>query len=327
MKMITDYKKLLLVSAVFILFCVCALGYNYINTGQIVEKSIDFNGGTIASVIINNSDFDMGAIEYAANDNLDDVVVRTASGNYDTSIIFESENIITQDDITDILDSSGTEYDADDISIQTVGAALGKEFMREAMFAIAIAFVLMGAIIFLTFKSVVPSVAIISAAAVDIIFAMALMTIFNIKLSLGTFAALLLLIGYSVDTDILLTTRLLKRKSEGTLDERIASAMKTGITMTTSAIVAFGVLFCISTSSMLDQIALVIIFGLLADYVTTWFQNVGLLKWHLKKEEKEDEENTEEIKKPKFVRKKSAKTENRKNWAKKKKQRKKGNKR
>ena len=40
-------------------------------------------------------------------------------------------------------------------------------------------------------------------------------------------AAFLLLIGYSIDSDILLTTKVLKRRM-GTLFERVKSAMKTG---------------------------------------------------------------------------------------------------
>ena len=243
--------------------------------------------------------------------------MRTTSGDAGTSIVFESENVITQESISDILDSAAILHDKDDINIQSVGAALGEEFMRQAITAVIFAFVLMGLIIFLTFRTIVPSVAIISAAILDILFAMALMVIFNISLSLGTLAALLLLIGYSVDTDILLTTRLIKRKSEGTLDERVSSSMKTGITMTTSAIAAFSVLYLVSTSVVLDQIALVIIFGLLADYITTWFQNVGLLRWYLRdkdKDEENDEEEEEDKKKPRYVRRqeKTKKTKNKK---------------
>ncbi|MCK5289439.1 MAG: protein translocase subunit SecF [Candidatus Aenigmarchaeota archaeon] len=306
MKMITDYKKLLLISLILAVFSVGVLGYNYSTTGDILDKSIDFKGGTVASVAISDTDLDLAFVEGIAKDKLGKVVVRTTSGNIGTSIVFESENVITQESISDILDSAAILHDKDDINIQSVGAALGEEFMRQAITAIIFAFVLMGLIIFLTFRTIVPSVAIISAAILDILFAMALMVIFNISLSLGTLAALLLLIGYSVDTDILLTTRLIKRKSEGTLDERVSSSMKTGITMTTSAIAAFSVLYLVSTSVVLDQIALVILFGLLADYITTWFQNVGLLRWYLrdkdKDEENDEDEEEEDKKKPRYVR-------------------------
>lgn len=305
MKMITDYKKLLLISLIVVVFSVGVLGYNYSTTGDILDKSIDFKGGTVASVTVEDSGFDRAFVEGIAKDKLGSVVVRTTSGESGVSIVFESENVITQESISEILDIAAISYDKDNISIQSVGAALGEEFMRQAIMAVIFAFVLMGIIIFMTFKTIVPSVAIISAAAVDILFAMALMVVFNISLSLGTLAALLLLIGYSVDTDILLTTRLIKRKSEGTLDERVSSSMKTGITMTTSAIAAFSVLYLVSTSSVLDQIALVIIFGLIADYMTTWFQNVGLLRWYLRDKDKDEEAEEEEEKaKPRYVRRK-----------------------
>jgi len=302
MKMITDYKKLLLISLIVVIFSVSVLCYNYSTTGDFLDKSIDFKGGTVASVAIEDSGFDLAFVEGIATEKLGKVVVRTTTGDIGTSIVFESENVITQESISDILDSAAIPYDKDEISIQSVGAALGEEFMRQAIMAVVFAFVLMGIIIFMTFKTIVPSIAIISAAAVDILFAMALMVIFNINLSLGTLAALLLLIGYSVDTDILLTTRLIKRKSEGTLDERVSSSMKTGITMTTSAIAAFSILYLVSTSAVLDQIALVIIFGLLADYITTWFQNVGLLRWYLRDKDKGEEDEEEEKTKPRYVR-------------------------
>jgi len=298
--MITDYKKLLIISFILIFFSVGVLGYNYLQTGEILDKSIDFKGGTVASVVVLSGTVDVSAIKDVANDKIGQVVVRTSTSDEDTSIIFESENVMQDKDIIDILDLAGISYDSNDINIQSVGAALGAEFMKQALIAVMFAFGFMAIIIFLTFKTFVPSIAIIASATVDILFAMALMVIFGVTLNLGTLAALLLLIGYSVDTDILLTTRLIKRKGEGTLDERVASAMKTGVTMTTSAITAFAVLYLVSTSVVLDQIALVIIFGLLADYITTWFQNVGLLKWYLRDEEKVEEETVK--KKPRYVR-------------------------
>jgi len=50
------------------------------------------------------------------------------------------------------------------------------------------------------------------------------------KLSTAGIAAFLMLIGYSVDTDILLSSHLLKRK-EGGMWVRLHSAFKTGIMM------------------------------------------------------------------------------------------------
>jgi len=76
---------------------------------------------------------------------------------------------------------------------------------------------------------------VISAIA-DILIAAASMNLTGVQLSLGTVAALLMLIGYSVDTDILLSMRVLKRK--GAVDEKIVGAMGTGLTMTGTTIAA-----------------------------------------------------------------------------------------
>jgi preprotein translocase subunit SecF len=119
------------------------------------------------------------------------------------------------------------------------------------------------------------------------------MDVFGIALSLGTVAALLMLIGYSVDTDILLTTRLLKRKGE--LGDKIKDAMKTGMTMTLTTLAALIALFLVSSGSYLvssftridiiRDISVVLIFGLIADIINTWMTNVGILKWYLEKGE------------------------------------------
>jgi preprotein translocase subunit SecF len=118
--------------------------------------------------------------------------------------------------------------------------------------------------------------------------AVALMNLFHIELSFGTFAALLMLIGYSVDTDILLTTKVLGERKY--IDKKIASVRATGLTMTIAALAAFLVLHIFSTYdfvlglapiTVLSAISTVMIFGLLADIMNTWFLNAGLLKWYM----------------------------------------------
>jgi preprotein translocase subunit SecF len=117
---------------------------------------------------------------------------------------------------------------------------------------------------------------------------MAMMNVFGVELTFGTLAALLMLIGYSVDTDILLTTKVLGERKY--LEKKIASCRATGLTMTVTAIVAFLVLWAVSSFSyliglsnipVLASIAVVMIFGLSADIIFTWLFNAGLLKWYM----------------------------------------------
>ena len=84
--------------------------------------------------------------------------------------------------------------------------------MSQVYFALAFAFLFMSITVFIIFRNLVPSLAVIAAALCDIIIAVGGMSLFGIPLSVATVGALLMLIGYSVDTDILLTTRVLKAK-------------------------------------------------------------------------------------------------------------------
>jgi len=170
-------------------------------------------------------------------------------------------------------------------SQKEISPTLSKRFWSDGLKAVAFAFLFMAVVVYLVFKSPVPSLAVILAALSDIIMALGFMSLLDIPISTATVAALLMLIGYSVDTDILLTTRVLKRKV-GNLEERIREAMKTGITMSMTTIVAMFVLYLVVTylvpaAILLRDIALVILFGLIADLLTTWLTNVGILKYYL----------------------------------------------
>jgi preprotein translocase subunit SecF len=126
-----------------------------------------------------------------------------------------------------------------------------------------------------------PSFAVIVSAFADIIMTLALVNILGIKMSSAGIIAFLMLIGYSVDTDILLTNRILK-KGEGSINEKIFRSFKTGITMTATSFFAFLIALIIvsSFSVILTQIFTILVIGLGFDIINTWITNVSLLKWH-----------------------------------------------
>ena len=102
------------------------------------------------------------------------------------------------------------------------------------------------------------------------------------SMSLASFACLLLVLGYSIDTDILLTTRVIKRR-EGSVTKRCKGALKTGLTMTTTSLVAFVSLYLVSGAAALGEVASVLIIALLIDIPNTWLTNLGILRWWAEK--------------------------------------------
>ena len=169
-------------------------------------------------------------------------------------------------------------------AISEVRPTFGAMAREQGIKAISLAFLGMAVVVFLFFRVPVPSFTVIFSAFSDMVIALALMSIFGIELSQATIAALLMLIGYSVDSNILLTTKLLKRK-EDTVEEAYFSAVSTGFTMSTTTLGALASLWLFSTAKVIDEIAIVLIFGLLADFMNTWILNAGVLRWFIAKKE------------------------------------------
>jgi preprotein translocase subunit SecF len=174
--------------------------------------------------------------------------------------------------------------DYDSISVQTVSPALSTHFIEIAINVVILAIVLSFVLVFLFFRSVVPSIAVLTGAIADILIALGAMGLFGIPLTLASFAALLMLLGFSLDTDILLTTRLLKRK--GDPRENAFDAMKTGLTMSVMAMIAFGALFILAVVTHIPtyyEISAVALAGLVGDVFATWGINGVVILHHVEK--------------------------------------------
>src|SRR3989338_1474755 len=105
------------------------------------------------------------------------------------------------------------------------------------LFAVLFAFLLMAIVVFITFRLFIPSFAIVLCAFSDIVTTLAIVDLIGLRIGTSGIAAFLMLIGYSIDSDILLTTRVLKRK-EGSVMERFRGAFKTGLTLSITTIIA-----------------------------------------------------------------------------------------
>jgi len=178
----------------------------------------------------------------------------------------------------------------DDVAFQKkeVSPTLGAVFWQTAFNVAIMSGFLIVIVIFIFFRKIIPSLAVIAAAIFDVAGALALMAVFGIPLSLSSIPALLMLIGYSVDTDIMLTTRVLQRK-EGTPEKRAAESMSTGLTMTGTTMAALLSMIIIAYTNqiyIIFEIAIVIFFGLLADLVSTWLMNAEILLWYAKRKNK-----------------------------------------
>jgi preprotein translocase subunit SecF len=184
----------------------------------------------------------------------------------------EFENILSQQ-----LGISG-----DMIRAEGMGGALIGIHREQARNAIIGAAVAMAIVIFIVFRHRVTVGAILLTVGLNMVGIFGCMSLFRVDLSLASIAGLLMLIGYSVDTNILLSSRVLKGVT-GEAHERAASAMKTGLMMSGTSLIVLLALNLFTTAPALDQLSAVLIFGIVIDVFNTWFLNAGFLLRYMQK--------------------------------------------
>lgn len=278
-KPIVNYKLLVIIPILLLIFSVATLVLTYTQTGEWFERNIELKGGNLIELGVPEP-VDTAAIEEKLSAKFGSVSVRQLRTLDGFQISIQTSSNQT-DLVLDELQSLG--LDVKNPSIKTIGSSLGSSFWGQVQLGIIIAFIMMGIVVFIIFRTLVPSFAVILAAVSDILVTLAMMQIFGIELSLASFAALLMLIGYSVDTDIMLTTRLLKSTEGLNLTERIKNALKTGLTMTLTSMGALISLLILGISPVLSQIAMVLVIGLSIDLVHTWLQNSVIIRWYMER--------------------------------------------
>lgn len=326
-----NYKWLMIISILLLLFSLSVVGYKFITTGEVINKGVSLKGGLKLTIVTSQ---DVNTDELQKHLRLTfkeaDISVRSSSsfGSSTQNIEIEASDVTAQQIMAAVSEKiPEISTDPKDHNLQEVGPTFGDTFFVQTLKAIFIAFLFMAVVIYiyfgeslklkwisstlslvagimmfyansvityaipmlillgllvLYFKTNIPSFAIILCAFSDLFFSLAIFDLSGRTLSIGGVAAFLMLIGYSIDTDILMSVRVLKRK-EGTVNDRIIDAMKTGITMSLAALVAVLTAYFLSSSEVIKEIMFILAIGLIGDIIFTWIQNAGILRWHLEK--------------------------------------------
>jgi preprotein translocase subunit SecF len=267
-------RQLIAIPLVVLAVALGVLALTFALTGSPVALGNDFTGGSELKVQSSEP-----ISEQQAADTFGDSVV---SLQQVTSA--ENQYIITFDNTADISELKEAAEQAEGVTVLQSGstsAVFGSQNQDLALIGVGIAFLGMSLLAFALFRTFVPSIAIVISAFSDIVIPVAIMNLVGIKLSLGTVAALLMLIGYSVDSDILLNNHVLRRS--GGFYESTYRAMRTGVTMTITSIAAMLVMAIAATLfgiELMASIGIVLVLGLTADLMNTYMLNVTLLRWY-----------------------------------------------
>lgn len=265
-------RQMVALPLALLLLALAVLGYTTLATGLPLTPGIDFAGGTAVTVFTSDSRETIEAT--FAGYPLLSVGEGVGDGKY---VQFGP---MDDDQYRSFSALVNEKYPG--AKVDQIGETFGKTLQSQAFLALIFSFIGVAIVIFIAYRNPVASGAIVLAAASDITITAGAMQVLGIPLSLGTTAALLMLIGYAADSNVLLTTRLLKRK--GKLEEKLSGAFRTGIIMTTTTLGAIVAMWFVATMGqiqIISAIASVLIIGLLVDMMNTWMLNAGILKAHI----------------------------------------------
>lgn len=281
-----NYKKLMLIPLLMLVLSIIIIAAFYSKNSDVMNKDVSLKGGITATVYIKDP-ISIASLEQSLNKEFNDALVRKLTE-------FGSENQIgliievgTEDEasVKSFLEQNlNMQLTEENYSVEVSGSAIGETFYKQMLIALLLAFIFMSIIIIIIFRTFIPSIAVIFAALADIIVTLAFIDLIGQRISTAGIAAFLLIIGYSVDTDVLLTTHVLKRK-EGSITERIFRSMKTGLTMTITTITASIVGYFLSEAKVFKEIFLIILVAMIVDVISTYLMNAAILKIYAEKKE------------------------------------------
>ena len=275
-----NYKQILVIPFIILAINLGIIGYTFFTTGSLFYSDSSLVGGVSFTFSynqeVNVEELELELINDLGTEDVSIVILRSSLSSIVMGYEIQTEEGITLEEIQNSIETHlGITLDITDISFGTQSSAVGESFLSDAGKLLIIGFILMSLVSYAYFKNVVPALSITFSTLSDFVGIIAMLNLFQIKIGVATIGALLMMIGYSTDSDILLATNILKRK-EGTLKTRMKRAISTELTMALAAIVTFSIMYLLSTVEIIKHIALVLLIGIIFDVINTWGQNASL---------------------------------------------------
>ncbi|GAB7009360.1 protein translocase subunit SecF [Halorubrum trueperi] len=275
----TEYsnRQLVAIPLAVLVLALAIIGGWYLVTGAPADLGLEFTGG-VELRIADDGDGVEERIRTEFERQPDSIRSIPADDVYVVTFRAADDD---PDDLAGSLDRQANESDLNTTAVDQVSPSFASDTAQTAIFGVALAFLGMSVLVFALFRTFIPSIAVVASAFSDLVIPIAVMNLLGIQMTLGTIAALLMIIGYSVDSDILLNNSVLRRT--GGFYESVSRAMRTGVTMTLTSMAAMIVMAIVATLfgvDLLRNIGIILAVGLCADLMNTYLLNVSLLRWY-----------------------------------------------
>ena len=323
MKKFNFVKAGRVVLSVFIAVILIGVGfwiYNMVAGGSFAEGfnlDVDFSGGTavtidmegveyntddVRNLLIEKTGIDSLSVQ-SSGDNSENIVVKAkvedismfVGGQEETEASAENAEAETAEEAAEDKTSSDSEIFAivkeaygleatEAISVDTIGKAMSTQILTNSLMAVLIAMVLM--LLYITFRFEFSSaVAAIVGLFINIFIMLSFYIIFRRPVNNSFIAALLTIIGYSINNTIIIFDRIREnnRKMRAVTYEEIANTsisqtlMRT-INSTITTLLTIGMVYILGVSSI-REFALPIIVGLLSGVISSIFICAPIWVW------------------------------------------------
>ncbi len=270
MDVIKNRRKFQLISSLIIIAGIIMFLIKGFNLG------IDFAGGTIIEINMGKY-VDIEEVKDLM-DKYDDEASIVHAGSNNESIIIKSALDLSNEDTVKILKSFNDKYDIDSENYQTekFEAFMGEEIKKKALLSMTIAVIAMLIYITIRFKFEFGISAII-ALIHDILVMLAFYSIFRVPVNSSFIAAILTILGYSINDTIVIFDRirenikLYPKKDKGEIvNKSINESLRRTIYTSITTFVAVLVVFIIGVEDM-KVLALPLMVGILSGTYSSLF--------------------------------------------------------
>lgn len=243
-----NFKKYIIISGALFLLCIGGLVVNKVQTGQILNYSLDFMGGSSTSITFDETaqGFDGSGNATAEFKSEVTETVKSAAGVQDaelSDVAGERTLIVRTVDLTEdqqktVVASIGDKYGVtkDNIEIETISASVSKEMKTDAIIAVIIAAICMLIYIWIRFKNLAFGASSVIALIHDVIVVLMVYAVGSAFISVGStfIACMLTIVGYSINATIVIFDRVRENRKKAGSRTDVADVVNESVTQTIS---------------------------------------------------------------------------------------------
>lgn len=209
-----NFKKYICISGALFLLCIGGLVFNKVQTGEILNYSLDFKGGTSTSVTFDDSvKLDTNKKQEVVN-----LVKSTVNATPEISDVADENKLIIRttelslDQQRALATAFETNYQIkqDQIETESISATVSNEMKQDAVVAVIISAICMLIYIWIRFKNLAFGASSVIALLHDVIVVLMVYAVFSHFIQVGnTFiACMLTIVGYSINATIVIFDRI-----------------------------------------------------------------------------------------------------------------------